>query len=170
MARSGSLRLSSYIRDGPLPKHDERDLNNPIQRERGNRRGDCSWSLRSKGSVTDRASNLKQGRSVQDSVNGARDHLQQDEIWIVGKRIKQFAPANNLGTFPRRISSLEKVSTFHLCFILSRRYKSRSEGGCLSFEIRECKPRKILPAIQRLLVSENADSHRFTKLQRLGVV
>lgn len=120
--------------------------------------------------MSDGASNLKQGKSVHYSVNGARDHLQQDEILLVRKRFKQFAPANNLGTFPRRISSLEKASTFHLRFILSRRYKSRSEGGCLSFEIRECESRKILPSIQTLLLVENVDGHGLTKLQPFGIV
>jgi hypothetical protein len=52
------------------------------------------------GSVSDRASILKQGASVQDSVKGARDLLQRDEILLVGKRIEQFALANDSGYIP----------------------------------------------------------------------
>ena len=54
-------------------------------------------SYDAEGSASDRASIVKEGASVQDSVNAARALLQRDEVLLVGKKIEQFALENDSG-------------------------------------------------------------------------
>jgi hypothetical protein len=52
------------------------------------------------GSVSDRASIVKTGASVADSVRAARDLLLRDEILAIGTRIETFALQHNMGSIP----------------------------------------------------------------------
>jgi hypothetical protein len=76
----------------------ESDLNNPIFSAGGMAAEEILFgSYDAEGSASDRASIVKEGASVQDSVNAARALLQRDEVLLVGKKIEQFALENDSG-------------------------------------------------------------------------
>ena|SRR2546425_7449594 len=77
------------------------DLHNPIFSAGGMAAEEILFgSYDPEGSASDRASIVKAGASVGDSVKTARGLLNRDEILLIGKRIESFALQNDSGYIP----------------------------------------------------------------------